>query len=151
MCERNVGCLPHSRSDLLVPEALAQADSAECFWQRGLIPSSWTEVPEPPSETELVFTGINELKQGVVGAGSASIPIEIFGDASGGEDTSIRRFTRVGIAIVCVTSLLPCINIHGTVFGPLGGQRQVVARGELYALYLALWCTTRFLIFGDGL
>eukprot|EP00959_Pyramimonas_sp_CCMP1952_P465250 9487979-Pyramimonas_sp.AAC.1 len=35
-------------SEDLISKAYAQAEAEECFWTRGLVPSSWMEVPPPP-------------------------------------------------------------------------------------------------------
>eukprot|EP00959_Pyramimonas_sp_CCMP1952_P105628 2208542-Pyramimonas_sp.AAC.1 len=59
----------------------------------------------------------------------------------------MTRLMGVGVAIVCTEAILPELRITGAVFGPLQGDRQVVPRGELMALYLAIWTTARYLTY----
>eukprot|EP00959_Pyramimonas_sp_CCMP1952_P195425 4086289-Pyramimonas_sp.AAC.1 len=69
-------------------------------------------------------TGLNGLDEGCLGPGSEGGPIIIFGDASGGVDSSSNKMRRAGVAIVCVTAILPQAEIRATVSGPLAGDRQ---------------------------
>eukprot|EP00959_Pyramimonas_sp_CCMP1952_P161523 3377575-Pyramimonas_sp.AAC.1 len=143
-CPKNTGSPAYMASEELVPQALTQVDTAECFWLRGLIPSQWLEVPTAPNEAQWEVVGLNGLAQGMFGEGTPAAPIQIYGDASGGADSAMTRLRRVGVAIVCTEQILPELQITGAVFGPLEGDRQVVPRGELMALYMALWTTSRY-------
>eukprot|EP00959_Pyramimonas_sp_CCMP1952_P341663 7156869-Pyramimonas_sp.AAC.1 len=67
-------------------------------------------------------------------------PLVIYGDASGGADTHDPRLRRVGLA---AAASVPGSNDESPcVFGLLPGDRQTVARGELYMLEVAIrWPT----------
>eukprot|EP00959_Pyramimonas_sp_CCMP1952_P228668 4780822-Pyramimonas_sp.AAC.1 len=63
-----------------------------------------------------------------------------YGDASGGADTHEPRLRRIGLAAAAdaphSNDDVPCV------FGPLPGDHQTVARGELYMLEVAIrWST----------
>eukprot|EP00959_Pyramimonas_sp_CCMP1952_P389918 8171672-Pyramimonas_sp.AAC.1 len=63
---------------------------------RGLIPSAWTSISPPPS-VELISGGClgnDGLGDGCLGTGTASEPLVVFGDASGGRDTLDSRLRR---------------------------------------------------------
>jgi len=77
-----------------------------------------------------------------MGCGTSGQPIIISGDASGGPDSSISKFRRVGLAIAKFTSLELRVLMEFSAHGPVTGPRQVVARGEIRAFVLAVWATT---------
>ncbi|CAK0864722.1 unnamed protein product, partial [Prorocentrum cordatum] len=103
--------------------ALAQHNTAECFWLRGLIPQQqWLAVPPPTDDLPLEFTGANGLEQGMFGAGTASRPVEMFGNASGGEDSAVPSLRKAGVAIVCFNQILPEIEIRGSSLAHWGAR-----------------------------
>eukprot|EP00959_Pyramimonas_sp_CCMP1952_P267693 5596832-Pyramimonas_sp.AAC.1 len=94
LCSCNVGSRAYDQSDNLTAEAVAQHESHACFWLRGIIPGSWTNVPPPPSEPSWIFSGSNELGPHTLGLGSQESPNFLFGDSSGGEDSRDPRLRR---------------------------------------------------------
>eukprot|EP00959_Pyramimonas_sp_CCMP1952_P235473 4920746-Pyramimonas_sp.AAC.1 len=76
-----------------------------------------------------------------MGHGSEQEQVFVCGDASGGKDTGSNKLRRVGLAIVRMLSKDRSLA-HSCVAGPLTGSRQVVARGELKAFQMALYCTS---------
>eukprot|EP00959_Pyramimonas_sp_CCMP1952_P301592 6309933-Pyramimonas_sp.AAC.1 len=92
------------------------------------MPQPWTEVPPPPSEECWTATTNDDVAEGFLGGGTMEEPLLVFGDASGGADTSSSAFRRVGLGIAVFTQLEPSVELQATVRGPLAGPRQVVAR-----------------------
>ncbi len=112
----------------LCAKALANADSLPCFWLRGIIPQELTKVEDsyaPPDEPN--HTIISNIGEAVWSSGT------YYGDASGGEFSSLPAIRRVGCSVVF-------INTQGDLlFGiksRLPGQIQTVPRGELYCLLM---------------
>eukprot|EP00959_Pyramimonas_sp_CCMP1952_P090138 1886995-Pyramimonas_sp.AAC.1 len=103
----------------------------EACWLRGIIPEPWTRVPPPVSRGQWNVSGINGMTNGCMGHGTATQPILIAGDASGGPDSNNSKFRKVGFAIAKFEALEPDVQVCSTIAGPLPGPRQVVARGEI--------------------
>ena len=112
----------------------AQVHASEwpCFWLRGLIPRSWTQVPEPPEEAPLWRMGV-----------LPSLPsIWAFGDASGGKESSDPRLRRIGWAYTTQSApaeaTRPRPPMQGRAaagaYGGLPGSKQTINRGDLQAL-----------------
>ena len=55
LCPQNTGHQAYRDSDQYVPQAVSQHEQYECFWFRGLLPSSWTEVPSPSKDERWIF------------------------------------------------------------------------------------------------
>ena len=140
-CSQNKGAVAYEKSDVLVGEAWTQHEVHPCFWHRGLIPADWTRTPEPPHDHQWTSGGLsNGVFAGCLPMGSSTAPAVIFGDASGGPDTADCRLRRVALGIAMVTDYTnPTVRCFIT--GPLSGSRQVVARGELRGLWLAIWAS----------
>eukprot|EP00959_Pyramimonas_sp_CCMP1952_P000932 18549-Pyramimonas_sp.AAC.1 len=126
-CPENRGSLAYEKSEEFVPEAYSQWESAECFWLRGLLPSSWVEAPPPVMSDDWRCSGtFSELAKGVAGQGSQEHPLHFFGDASGGPESACLRLRRVGVGLVLAAE--PAANDEfrtlAIVEGPLSGHRQ---------------------------
>eukprot|EP00959_Pyramimonas_sp_CCMP1952_P462190 9482844-Pyramimonas_sp.AAC.1 len=67
--------------------AVTQANLAECFWFRGLIPAEWTRVDEPTHVERWKGLGQDQADTFSFGSGTMDKPLVLFGDASGGADT----------------------------------------------------------------
>ena len=126
-------------SDEFAGRAQAGREAEECFWVRGLIPSSWLTVPEPIQDEDWICYGLEGggLTDSCFPEGSEVAPTFIFGDASGGEDSRDAGLRRVGLAVAVYADLNYDMNLEIGVWGGLPGGTQTVARGELYALYVA--------------
>eukprot|EP00959_Pyramimonas_sp_CCMP1952_P234436 4898631-Pyramimonas_sp.AAC.1 len=72
--------------------------------------------------------------------GTETDPTVIFGDASGGPDTADSRLRRVALGIATVANYVDP-QVECFITGPLTGPRQVVGRGELRGLWLAIWAS----------
>ena len=147
-CPANASLDVCAASDGLIDEAGANAAEWPCFYLRGLIPASWTEVPEPP----LVCTeedipdgkGVFPMNPATPLAGGEGI--KAVGDASGGDQSSDSRVRRIGWAAVVVARQRTERDVplseeairDAAVFGGgLPGPRQTVNRGELLAVIRA--------------
>eukprot|EP00959_Pyramimonas_sp_CCMP1952_P445161 9321349-Pyramimonas_sp.AAC.1 len=107
-CAENGGCKTYTDSESLTSAAHAGADSAACFWLRGLIPAAWTAVPPPPSSEDWHIRGSSSSDlEGCLGEGSDHDPIIVFGDASGGSNAADQRFIRVGPGLLHSARLSP--------------------------------------------
>ena len=103
----------------------------QVFWNRGLAPLSWLQVPPPPESDLLMVIGESE-------ALDSDFPV-IFTDASGGAFSADPRLRRVGFGIAVVRfDDFHNHSLHFGAFGALPGAEQTVPRGELYAAVVAL-------------
>ena len=136
-----------SDSAHLLPEAVAEQSAFPCFWFRGIIPAGWTSVTPPVNYEKWVVGNTSGTTEGAwMGHGSKDRPLFLFGDASGGADTSDPRLRRVGLGVLVAISFSPFImGPHAR--GPLCGPSQTVPRGELRALEIAIRWTTGYIIF----
>ena len=82
----------------LINRAVVQANLAECFWYRGLIPAEWTKVQLPAQNEDWKGVGQDHVGSFPFGVGTADSPLVTHGDASGGADTHDPRLRRVGLA-----------------------------------------------------
>ena len=82
-----------------------------------------------------------------MGHSTTETQVVIAGDASGGPDSSSNKLRRAAVAIVSFAQLDPEVQIPSTSCGPLAGLRQVVARGEVKAFYMAIWCSSGYLTY----
>ena len=67
------------------------------FWLRGITPAEWTEVPPPVLESDPVEDCMDDLPDR---EGTTLNRIWLFGDSSGGANTSDPRLRRVAWAWV---------------------------------------------------
>ena len=119
-----------TKTNHLKQKAREGTEEYPCFWLRGIIPASFTQVPPPhtnPSE-EYNYNFVNPEQQNWMSG-------TYYGDASGGKNTSYKQLRRVGVAVV------KCNHLGETLFGVstnLPGKVQTVGRGEVLALLLLM-------------
>eukprot|EP00959_Pyramimonas_sp_CCMP1952_P060878 1271609-Pyramimonas_sp.AAC.1 len=88
------------------------------------MPAQWTAVPEPPDEEVWFQAGLNDgVADGVLGPGECARPVLLFGDASGGADSSDGRFIRIGLGLAQMESATD-LQLQVSLFGALPGVVQ---------------------------
>ena len=132
-CEANVDHDIYAKTSVWRGRAARGVEAVPCLWLRGIAPKSWTHAP-PPREQQWAF-GEWEAVERI--ASSSSFPLDVFGDASGGANSSDPRIRRVGLGIVTLRWRHDRWEPATSVFGSLVG-RQSVPRGETFAFLWAL-------------
>eukprot|EP00959_Pyramimonas_sp_CCMP1952_P283795 5932318-Pyramimonas_sp.AAC.1 len=102
-CDHNVNHPIYTKSDEAYLESASQPESAPAYWLSGAMPAQWTAVPEPPDDEFWSQTGLNEgVADGALGPGECARPVLLFGDASGGADSSdggLRSIRRISLGL----------------------------------------------------
>jgi ribonuclease HI len=142
-CPGNEALAACARSAHLCEEAERGSVEHPCFWLRGLIPSSWVEVPEPEDDELVVPVDALGALEGL------SDVVLAFGDASGGAASAVPVLRRVGwglawipfgaeAAAAALADPDGAFAGAGVASGNLAGPRQTVNRGELRAFLVLL-------------
>ena len=120
----------------LQARAQQEKDEYPCFWIRGVVPAEWTTAQIPPVPEEPIVRVWGALSQELY-----HLPVGAFmaTDASGGDYSADPRLRRVGWGLVAFTSDLKLLGFR---FGTLPPGEQTVPRGELYAAWQAVSCTS---------
>ena len=120
-------------TEYLTASATEDRDGNLCFWTRGLVPSSWVQVPPPLADPPIWLIG-----------GKCYEPGRYYTDGSGGKHTSDIRIRRCGFAIAKIVMYNGRWTLEQGCYGPLPGGRQTVPKAEMFALIallqLALAC-----------
>ena len=121
-CNANIGDTVQNTQSL-VAAAVARSEETPCLWLRGILPLSLMKVERqylPRSDLEIEYTGQCSWNSGTY-----------YGDASGGEFSSINILRQCGCGLAAVSP------DGGLKFGAgffLPGDVQTGPRGELFAL-----------------
>jgi ribonuclease HI len=122
-------------SEHLRHRAVREATVAPCFWLRGLVPKSWTELP-PPKPVQLIG-------QGCFAGVERSEPLDVTGfdiylDESGGEYSADVRRRRCGWGLAVLSVDGNDVTLRGGVAGTLSGPDQTSNRAAIDALIFIL-------------
>ena len=119
------------KSEPLRRQALAEANTYQCFWLRGLPPASWTANLQPAIPTEHIEYS--------TGRGAWTPEFTYYVDGSGGTHSSDKRIRRCGVGIVQLDYRTHSdYTLTEGLYGPLPGIKQTSGRAELYALAILL-------------
>ncbi len=121
-------------SNYLVANALDPEQGAAvfpCLWLRGCLPLGYIKVltPVPQEET---FTYLDAEFSGWWPS------CTLWTDASGGTFGSVKRLRRCGVGIASLSTGSGPVRLAWGAWGPLSGELQIVRRGELYIIIIAL-------------
>ena len=134
-CRKNEG-QAFEKSKPLERRAERGHRQSTAFWLRGLIPESMLEPWAPPLHHNSVSEGRVVDLTFLPGVGPWEEAVLLFGDASGGPYSSIKRFRAVGCALVQLEpSDFSEVASHTWT---LVHDEQAVPRGELECLLVAL-------------
>ena len=124
-------------SQYLVAQSRTGAETHQCLWLRGLLPSSIVPNNTPCVEQdELHFVG--DRPTGMWPGGL------YFSDCSGGQHSAIPLLRRCGVGVcqlheeICLEGENPQQPMRFGLFAPLPGTVHTVVRGELYAILLVV-------------
>ena len=119
-----------SQTQYLIPRAKLGSTTHPCMWLRGILPSSFTQLPvEHASPLDVLVSVLHQPENMLWDSGT------YYGDASGGENTSFKELRRVGVAAVRVDL---SGNVLYAISSNLPGPIQTVGRGELFAALLVV-------------